>query len=435
MKLFRPWVMASVVALAACGDGLKSPDFTPVNTFEGLEVLPAVVGQSDEIPAGTSVRFTAWATFTQTVPPGTRDDDDNLISVRESREDVTGQADWISSASAIASVEAGVVNGLVANPSPVTITASYAPEGSDSASDSVQVTVTDALIRAVDHVKPAGTPRTANDTYTIAAGNPSTFEIYGRFSDNQVRQLTGSNYVVAWSSSDPAVVNNPAGDEVFDGVSIGSANVTGRVTSPEGVNPDSATATVNVRQLSELCLTEFLAPAAEARAGEPSAGCSIQCSVDAPENMIDGDEATAASLNIPLGLLLQSSIPAEVYDLTAQRLVVGQSTGFVVSQPADLLVASLLADIRIDTLNCVAGDPVQCTVVESFAGEGDPSGPLYLSLLGLIGGTDAALVQTGPLTQPANGVRITYDGGLLSALATLDVNAACATAAAPTPAP
>ncbi|MDP9140666.1 MAG: hypothetical protein M3O62_07760, partial [Pseudomonadota bacterium] len=290
-------------------------------------------------------------------------------------------------------------------------------------SDSVQVTVTDALIRSVDHVKPAGIPRSASNTYTVAVGGSSNFEIYGRFSDNQVRQLTGSNYVVAWTSSDPAVANNPAGDEVFDGVSIGSANITGEVTSPAGANPDSATAAVNVRQLSELCLTEFLAPEAAARPGPASALC-LGCSADATENMIDGDEETAAALSIPLGLLLQSSVSAEVFDTTAVRLIVGQQVGFVVSKPMDLLAASLLQDVRVTTLNCTAGDPVECADVESFSGVGSPT-PLYVSLLGLIGGEPAALVQTPALTANANGMRITFDGGLLSALAVLNVNAAC----------
>lgn len=426
MKLFRPWVMAAVMALAACGDGLKSPDFTPVNTFEGLEIRPAVVGQGTEIPAGTSLRFEAWARYTQTVPPGSEDGFGNPITVTVAEENVSGQAEWTSNASTVASVNGGVVNGLVARAAPVTITASF-----EGKSDTVDVTVTDAVVQGVDHVRPAGTSRNANNTYTLAVDGTYDFEIYGRFSDNQVRQLTGSNYVVAWNSSDAGVLNNPAADESFDAVAIGTAGITGRVTSPaSGITPNSATATVNVRQLSELCLAEFLAPEAQARPGPASPAC-IPCSADDTENMIDGDENTAASLSIPLGLLLQSNVSGEVFDLNTTRLLAGQQVGFVVSKPLDLLAASLLQDVTIETLNCIpgaAGAEPTCAPVQSFSGR-DPSAPLYVSLLGLLGGSPAALVQTDPIESNANGMRIVFSGGLLSALATLNVNAACSATA------
>ncbi len=425
MKLFRPWVMAMVVALSACGDGLRSPDFRPVNSYEGLEIVPAVAGQGNQIPAGTSLGFRALATYTQTVPPGTRDAAGNSISVIETQEDVTSQAAWTSSASAVASVNAGVVNGLAVGSS--TITATF-----EDKSDSVPVTVTNAIVEGVEYVKPAGIPRSANNTYTVAVGGMSNFEIYGRFSDDQVRQITGANYVVAWGSSDPSVITNPVGDEVFNGVAIGTAGVTGEVTTPSsGINPDSATATVNVRQLSDLCLSEFLAPeaggGAAARPGPVSSLC-LGCSASNTGNMIDGDEETAASLSIPLGLLVQSSVSAEVFDTSTVRLLAGQQVGFVVSKPMDLLAASLLQDVTITTLNCTAGDPVACTDVQSFSGR-DTSAPLYVSLLGLLGGEPAALIQTDPLQSDANGMRIEFAGGLLSALAVLNVNAACSATA------
>ncbi|HEY1077336.1 MAG TPA: hypothetical protein VGE51_11655 [Fontimonas sp.] len=391
-----------------------------MNTFESLEVVPAVAGQGSEIPAGTSLRFRALATYTQTVPPGTKDSAGNTISSIETQEDVSNLADWTSSAATVASVEDGLVEGLVASSVPVSITASF-----ENRTDSVQVTVTDAIIEGVEYVKPASLPRTANNTYTVAVDGTYNFEIYGRFSDSQVRQLTGANYVVAWSSSNDGVITNqPTGDEVFSGVAIGTAGVTGEVTSPEGVTPDSATATVNVRQLSELCLSEFLAPQSATREGPVTPAC-IGCSADNTDNMIDGDEETSASLSIPVGLLLQSSVSAEVYDLGTTRLLAGKQVGFVVSKPMDLLTATLLQDITITTLNCAAGDPVVCTDVQSFSGR-DTSAPLYVALLGLLGGESAALVQTDPLETSANGMRIEFSGGLLSALAVLNVNAACA---------
>ena len=59
------------------------------------------------------------------------------------------------------------------------------------------------------------------------------------------------------------------------------------------------------------------------------------------------------------------------------------------------------------------------------------STPLYLALLGLIGGEDVSLLSTGPLgdaSADANGLRLTFSGGLVSALATLNVHSSCAVA-------
>ncbi len=420
MKLFRPWVMASVVALAACGDGLKSPDFTSVVTLESVEVVPVNPAQGTEIPAGSSLSFRAIAILSSTVPPGSTDTSGAPIDSQTTEEDVTALANWTSSSPTNAEVDAGVVSGKVASSTPVTITASY-----EDLSDTTQVTITDAELNSVDHVKPAGVARSATDTYGIVAGASANFEIYGRFSDDVVRQLNTTDFVVDWSSSNPTVANNPDGDQRFDGLVVGSAQVTGQVTNVSA-SPDSATATLNVGQLNEFCEAEFVAPPAVV-ATAASAAC-VGCSVDNEAALADGDIETAATMNIPLGLLLQSSVSASVHDTTAQRLVIGRSVGFVVSRPMDLLVAQLLSELSIDTLQC---DEVgTCAVVESFS-VGDPAGPLYLSLLGLIGGQDSALVSTPPLSADANGVRLNFSGGLLSALATLDVKSACAVAANP----
>src|SRR3546814_13944574 len=64
----------AALMLAGCGDGsIKSPDFESATTLESIVVQPAVVGQPNTLPAGTTLSYRAIATFSETVQPGTPD--------------------------------------------------------------------------------------------------------------------------------------------------------------------------------------------------------------------------------------------------------------------------------------------------------------------------------------------------------------------------
>src|SRR3546814_8013671 len=73
----------AALMLAGCGDGsIKSPDFESATTLESIVVQPAVVGQPNTLPAGTTLSYRAIATFSETVQPGTEDSAGHEISER-----------------------------------------------------------------------------------------------------------------------------------------------------------------------------------------------------------------------------------------------------------------------------------------------------------------------------------------------------------------
>ncbi|MEQ1438300.1 hypothetical protein AAG565_02955 [Fontimonas sp. SYSU GA230001] len=307
-----------------------------------------------------------------------------------------------------------------------TVRATTPAPGGGTLSANAGLTVTGATLSAVEYVKPAGFTKTDDNKYTVFVGDVP-FEIYGRFSDNSVQQLSGANYTVNWSSSAPAVINNPGSDAQFQALSLGSADVTGRVTNPPGAVPDSAVANVTVAPVNQFCVTEFVNPPAVARASSSNACVAPACTVSQPGNVVDGNLESYATLTVNLGLLMQASLGIDVYDTTQQKLVVGQRAGFAVSRPSSLLSLDLLGSLTIDTLQCAPDNT--CTVVESFDGQ---STLLGLDLLGLIGGQEVSLLSTPPLAQSANGLRLIYQADALVALLTaVNVHTACPVAVPP----
>jgi hypothetical protein len=421
MKALRCWSLAAAAVLAACGDGaIQSPDFTPVVTVTGLLVQPVDPQQGSQIPVGTTLSFRAIATLRQTVPPGTQGAVDGAITRAE---DVTAIAGWRSLAPANATVDAGVVRGVSPSSNPVRIIASY--EGFEA---ETSVTVTEAVLVGVDHVRPeSAAARDAADRYTVAAGAGVPFDIYGEFTDGEVRRLDEEMFDIAWQSSDPAVADNPADDDHFNTIAVGSTQISGAVSDVQGIDPASATAELIVEPVNAFCESEFVAPPALFSTAA-SASC-VGCGVDQPEAIFDGDIETFATMNIPAGLLLQSSLSVTVSQTPTSPLRIGRPAGFLVSRSAAQLTGEALSEVTIDTVFCdVNGE--NCEVRESFS---VATTSLYFDLLGQIGGEDINLLSTDPLGEAsadANGLRLSFSGGQLSAAAALNVHANCAVARA-----
>lgn len=420
MRALRSWAFAVAAGLlAACGDGgIQSPDFTPVVTVTGLRVQAADPQQGSQIPAGTTLAFEAIATLQQTVPPGTQGAVDGVITRDEN---VTDLADWQSQDSSIATVETGIVRGISPSPTPVRITAAY--EGFVA---QTQVTVTDAALVGVDHVRPeSAQARDPDDSYTAAAGTEVPFDIYGAFTDGEVRQIDEDAFDITWQSGNPEIADNPDGDDRFRTITVGAAQIAGTVNDEQGISPTTAAAELVVEPLNAFCESEFVAPPAEF-SDAASAAC-IGCDVEQPAAIFDANIETFGTMSIPLGLLLQSSVSVTVSQTPTSPLIIGRPAGFVVSRSGSLLSAELLSDVTIETVSCdVNGE--NCGVRESFSAA---TTPLYLDLLGQIGGQDIGLLSTDPLTEAsadANGLRLTFSGGLLSAAATLNVHSSCAVA-------
>lgn len=412
-------LLALLVSLAGCGDGsVRSPGFASQVTVERVYIEPA---ENVSTPVGTERNLRAFAEITTTVPPGTPDAEDGVLQVTE---DVTERADWSSSNTNIASVVSGRVSGVA--PGVATIEARFQGVAGD-----VLLTVSEAVLESVSHIKPAGEPRSNDDSYSLLQGTRTSFVMFGQFSDGEVAQLDPDSFEIDWSSNDPDIVDNPDPEEAnrFEAIGIGSTTVQGVLTGSPGVTPASASATLTVSPRSEVCTSELFAPGAVV-VGDASALC-IGCGLEQPEAVADGNDETFGTLNIPLGLLLASSVSVTVSDADRQPFVEGEPAAFLVSRSSSLLSLELLSNVRIATVSCdVNGE--NCTELERF---GASNGlPLKLSLLGVIGDEEVRLLSTPPLGAPsaeANGLRLDFSGGLLSAAATLNVHSSCAVARPP----
>ncbi|MHA7834840.1 MAG: Ig-like domain-containing protein [Algiphilus sp.] len=405
--------------MTACGDGsVRSPGIVPTTQLEALRI------EADgplSTPAGTQIQLRAIADFVRTVPPGTPGAEDGRI---RSSEDVTERASWGSLAEAIATVDKGLVTGIA--PGQASITARFQEK-----SDSVTVAVTDAVLEAVEFVKPEGVPRRSDDRYETLQGNVVPFEIFGRFSNGDVRELDTDARRVNWSSSVPTVADNSddTRPERFDALLPGEAAITGALANADGVAPSEAVATLSVLPRSEVCRLELLAPGAQVTA-EASDLC-VGCNVEQPGAIIDGDDSSFARLSIPLGLLTQSVQSVIVSNPQGAGFSVGEAAAFLISRNSGLLSLELLSGVEVATVSCdVNGE--NCLERERF---GDDAGaPLKLSLLGAVGAEGVRLLSTPPLgaaSADANGLRLDFSAGLLSAAAELNVHTACAVSMPP----
>ncbi|WP_162932405.1 Ig-like domain-containing protein [Solimonas sp. K1W22B-7] len=445
MKGFRWMLLMSALAVAAC-DGARSPDFAPERSFDGLEVRLAngttPVTTTRELPAGTNEDFRAFVDVLTTVPPGyelqpgetVETTSDGKAAVRRT-EEVTSVAAWTSNSVNIATVDA---NGRVTGVAQGTTTISAAFEG-ESDSFNVQVTAATLAGGQVLCVRPAttgdlGTTPCAITSFSRPSGVTVEFEAIGRFSDGQNRRIA-SPYVLNWTSTNlpvaakPATGNNlPLISPNFETATIGSTSIEGRVVSgstPLPV-PDRRSATLNVVAANAFCDTEFPTTA------EIVSQTCIGCSVNNPNLIVDGDLDTFADLNIPLGLLLLSNISVTVANpVGTPAVAAGAPVGFLLSRSSnDILSAQLLGSLEVTTVRRTL------TGFEEINDAGTSSELLRLTLLGIrLPAAPQFLLSTGPTTVPYDGVKLTFSGGLLSLLTSLNVNTACARANPNPPAP
>ncbi|MGI5862649.1 MAG: beta strand repeat-containing protein [Myxococcales bacterium] len=158
----------AVVNAAYGGMTARAPVAVTTAQLRAVEIAPAEV----QIAKGTSAALKATAIFAD-----------------DTRQDITYQARWTSSAPAIASVSEtakGVVKGEA--PGVAMVTAELL-----GVTGTAEVTVTDALLTAI-----AVTPT----TLTLAKGSTGAFLATGTYSDQSTQDITS---LVLWSSSDETV--------------------------------------------------------------------------------------------------------------------------------------------------------------------------------------------------------------------------------------
>lgn len=373
-----------------------------------FNVTPAVIGSLVVAPAtasvavGASQRFDVTAVFT--------DGSTGPVVV-----------DWSSSAPAIATVAptpAAFTSATGVSPGQATIVATTTNALNEVISSGVNsgtLTVTGAVLTDLVEIRPP--------TGRVTPGRVFDFDAFGVFSDSAVPVQIDS--LVNWTSSNPAIATVDAAGRAT-GVTQGVVTITAaRQTDPT----DSATATLTVTDV--VCTTPLL-QSEGATAVEFASPLCVGCTVDNEGNIIDANTQNFATASTIVGLLGANvgvtvapgpAGPARPY---AVPFPAGSNAGFIIGKPAGtLLTAEVLSQVQVSTL--------RNGVVQQTSSSGVT--PLRLDLLGLqlLGGFDTALVSIGT-TVDYDAIRLTVNSGTASALSTVQIFQACATAEPPAPA-
>lgn len=266
---------------------------------------------------------------------------------------------------------------------------------------------------------------------TVAPGATAEFTARGSFSDNTNTRIGDvPDALVVWTSADPTVATIGADTGIATGV-LGGRQTTVRATLKPSVTTAPGaqrTATGTITVSDARCTTPLVAAEGATTTVDVSGVCLL-CAVTNPENVIDGSADSAATIRVPVGLANGSAaLLVDAEDNPPTTLPAGPRAGFVVAAPPGLLSLELLSALTVGTR--LDGQPVEDAGATSV-------NPLRVSLLGVIGGQDAALLSF-PTTMPYDGLSLTFTAGVATLLPTINVFQACATAVdtgAPPPAP
>lgn len=271
------------------------------------------------------------------------------------------------------------------------------------------VTVTDAELLSLSRIVPA--------TAQVNPGRSVEFTLLGNFSGGIEQAIDDS--LVTWTSSNPEFATI-TGDGVATGVAEGTTTITAAATGISGTR--MATLFVTDSQ----CTTPLLASDG-AVVTEVTTGLCVGCTILNEERIIDGSEATAGTLLLPVGVSNQATLSAVVTAANNANYTLpfaaGNNAGFVIGRPAGLLSAEVLERIQVSTL--LGG------VVQQTSGDTDL---LRVDLLGqqLLGGdvSDVALVSLQTNT-PYDAVSISVVSGAAAVLTDVRVFQACGTVMPP----
>lgn len=206
-----PFALVLAGLLSACSSG----NSTPAPTLTSITVST----QTPSVAAGLTSQFTATGNYSNSTT-----------------QDLTATATWSSSNTAVATIAAGgLAKGLVANASPVTITATMG-----TVSGAGSLTVTAAILQSV-----AVTP--ANDTVPIGTITP--FTATGTYSDNSTQDLTST---AAWTSSNTAQASITSPGGVVTALALTNTAIT--ITATSGTVSGNTGLTVANATLSSIVI-------------------------------------------------------------------------------------------------------------------------------------------------------------------------------------
>jgi len=371
--------------------------------IETIDVEPA----SASIPVGASQEFNAVGVFS--------DDERRPVLVNWSIDDAAVAT--LSNATNSTTVTATAAPGASIGDSAVLTATRPAAGDVPELTDTANITIDDRTVVGLVDGSAECTPPTIGIGFTAQC----TVEV--EYSDGSTED---AGTLVTWATDGPgdAFVDVESATGEVTGVAAGTATITATLTG--GGSPSTASDTVTVLSSANArCQQPLVEPNAIA-SGTSSLLC-VGCNVANPGNVIDDDADTFASINTVLGLLGATATLNVNSTPNTNEITPSGPVGFVIAQPPGLLLsAEVLSTLRVSTIDAAGA------VIESGGAVAQPSDPLPIlpatvTLLGTIGGQDAALISFQPTTA-FNGLALTFNGGLASVLPSINVFQACAVA-------
>jgi hypothetical protein len=360
--------------------------------IESIEIEPV----SATIPVGASADFNAVGVFS--------DDERRPVAVNWTVD--PADVVTLSNASNSTTVRATTAPGATAGDTAVLTATRPASTGVPELTDTANITIDDRVVIGLVEGSAECTPP------AIGIGFSAQCTVDVRYSDNSTEP---AGTLVTWSSpQEGTLVDVDPATGMVEGLSAGTATITATLTGAG--TPDEVSTTLTVLASANARCQQPLVAQGAVATGTTSALC-VACSVANPGLVVDDDAATFASIDTTLGLLFGTA----TLNVNAQPTTFAGTApvGFVVAQPPGLLLsAELLSSLTVSTVD--SGN----TVIESGSTN---TRPLTVTLLGTIGGQDAALISFVP-TQPFNGLALTFNAGVASVLPTINVFQACAVA-------
>jgi len=191
--------------------GAVEVNLTAYTEAEVTLVSIAVAPVSVEILVGETQAFTANGTYS----------DDSIT-------DITAEAVWTSSDTAVATVEEGLATGLTLGTTTITATL-------DGISGTASLEVTEVILVSI-----AVTPESAS----ILLGETKQFTAIGTYSDDSIADITTE---AVWTSSDNTVATVEEG--LATGLALGTATITAML---DGISESTALSVVEVSATIEL---------------------------------------------------------------------------------------------------------------------------------------------------------------------------------------
>lgn len=288
-----------------------------------------------------------------------------------------------------------------------------ATRGTNSFQASGALTVTTSALVELLRLEP--TPA------SVAAGQSWQFTAIGRYANNTDQPV--SNDQLDWTSADEAIATVDA-TGLATGVALGNVTITATLKDAVVITGTQRAASAPLSVGDAACTDPLLQDQGATVVAESTPLC-IGCVIDDEINVIDADLTNYANILAPVALLgANASITVTAPTGTTFDASVGvpRTAGFIIGRPAGQLLSLELLAARKAKVSTLLGGVVQQTIE-------DPN-LLRLTLLGLLGSNDVALISI-QATQPYDALRYTFGGGTVSALASVRVFSACATALPP----